>query len=138
MADKTEPVRRMIEAWDKRDIDLMMDQFADGAIFDNVPMDRIQGKEAIRAANAAFMDMIEAAPWKVRNIFEAPNGTVLTERDDIFILKDGRTVNCPVMGAFEINEDNKITHWRDYFDLGDWNRQLGMDPDLGRRSNPAP
>jgi limonene-1,2-epoxide hydrolase len=101
-------------------------------------MDRIQGKEAIRAANAAFMDMIEAAPWKVRNIFEAPNGTVLTERDDIFVLKDGRTVNCPVMGAFEINEDNKITHWRDYFDLGDWNRQLGMDPDLGRRSNPAP
>jgi len=37
------------------------------------------------------------------------------------------------MGAFDVNEQGLITHWRDYFDLGDWNRMMKMDPDFGRR-----
>ena len=61
------------------------------------------------------------------------DGTVLTERSDIFILNDGRRTECRVMGAFTVNDDNLIVHWRDYFDLADWNRQLGADPDFGRK-----
>jgi len=135
MTDKTIPVRNLIQAWAKLDVDFMMAQFVDDAIFENVPMDIIVGKEAIKAAMDAFMQQISAAPWELRNIVEAPNGTVLTERDDIFVLKNGSTVNCPVMGAFEVNDDSLITHWRDYFDLSDWNRQLGLDADFGRRAS---
>ena len=132
--DKTTPVRNLIRSWALRDLDLMMAQFSDAAVFENVPMDLIIGKAAIRAANASFMDLIEAAPWELRNITVTEGGAVMTERVDIFFLKDGRRVAIPVMGAFEVNDDNLITHWRDYFDLADWNRQMRLDPDFGRRS----
>jgi len=133
MVDKTLPVRNMIEAWAKLDMHLMMEQFAEDAIFENVPMEIIVGKAAIQAANGAFMRLIEAAPWEVRNICVTSSGTVMTERQDIFDLKQGRRVSIRVMGAFEVNDENKISQWRDYFDLADWNRQMGMDPDYGRR-----
>jgi len=131
--DKTIAVRNVIAAWEKLDIDLMMDQLTDDAVFENVPMDPIVGKEAIRAANSAFMALCQAAPWKVLNIaVSEATGTVLTERLDMFVLKDGRTVYAPSMGAWTVNDDNKITRWRDYFDLASWNRQMGADPDLAK------
>ena len=131
--DKTIAVRNVIAAWEKLDIDLMMDQLTDDAVFENVPMDPIVGKEAIRAANSAFMALCQAAPWKVLNIaVSEATGTVLTERLDMFVLKDGRTVYAPSMGAWTVNDDNKITRWRDYFDLASWNRKMGADPDLAK------
>lgn len=133
MTDKTQPVRAMIAAWAALDIDRMMEQFADDAVFENVPMEVIVGKEAIRAANGAFLGLVEAAPWEIREIGVLPSGTVVTEREDVFDLKDGRRVSIRVMGAFEVDEGNRITQWRDYFDLADWNRQMNMDTDFGRR-----
>lgn len=133
MSGKTRAVLNLVEAWARRDIDFMMAQFADDAIFENVPMDLIVGKDDIRTANQAFMAMYREAPWEIHHIVEAPDGTVLTERSDIFILNDGRRTECRVMGAFTVNDDNLIVHWRDYFDLADWNRQLGADPDFGRK-----
>jgi len=123
----------MIAAWAALDIDRMMEQFADDAVFENVPMEVIVGKEAIRAANGAFLGLVEAAPWEIREIGVLPSGTVVTEREDVFDLKDGRRVSIRVMGAFEVDEGNRITQWRDYFDLADWNRQMNMDTDFGRR-----
>jgi len=133
VTDKTQPVRAMIAAWAALDIDRMMEQFADDAVFENVPMEVIVGKEAIRAANGAFLGLVEAAPWEIREIGVLPSGTVVTEREDVFDLKDGRRVSIRVMGAFEVDEGNRITQWRDYFDLADWNRQMNMDTDFGRR-----
>ena len=132
--DKTIPVRNLVRSWALRDLDLMMAQFSDDAVFENVPMDLIVGKAAIRAANAAFMDLVEAAPWELRNITVTGGGTVMTERLDVFDLKEGRRVAIAVMGAFEVDGQNLITHWRDYFDLADWNRQMRLDPDFGRRA----
>ena len=133
--DKTTPVRNLIRSWALRDLDLMMAQFSEDAVFENVPMDLIVGKAAIRAANSAFIDLIEGAPWQLRNITVTEGGTVMTERVDIFDLKEGRRVAIRVMGAFEVNDQNLITHWRDYFDLADWNRQMRLDPDFGRRAD---
>lgn len=131
--DKTIPVRAVIEAWALGDLDMMMAQLADDAVFENVPMDPIVGKDAIRAANGAHLALCRLAPWKVLNIAVAEEtGTVLTERLDVFELKDGRTVYAPSMGAWTVNQDNKITRWRDYFDLASWNRQMGVDPDFGK------
>lgn len=131
--DRTIPVKNVIRAWDAGDIELMMDQLTDDAVFENVPMDPIIGKAAIREANMAFLAMCDRAPWKIINmVVSEETGTVLTERLDIFELKDGRTVYAPSMGAWTVNEDNKITRWRDYFDLAQWNRQLGVDADFAK------
>ena len=134
--DKTVPVRRLIDGWAKLDLDYLLDQFAEDAIFENIPMEPIVGKPAIRAALKAFLDLCEAAPWTLINIAVSEQGHVLTERDDIFHLRDGRRVNCPVMGVFEVNDQGLITHWRDYFDLADWNRGLKLEADFGRRNRP--
>lgn len=130
--DKTIPVRNVIEAWRTLDIELMVDQLAEDAVFENVPMDPIVGREAIRTANSAFIAMCNGAPWKILNMVVAEDsGTVLTERLDIFELKDGRTVYCPAMGAWTVDENNKITRWRDYYDGAGWNRMMGADPEFG-------
>lgn len=129
--DRTIPVRNVIKAWETGDIELMMEQLADDAVFENVPMDPIVGKEAIRAANAAHLAQCDQAPWKVFNIaVNEETKTVLTERLDIFQLKDGRTVYAPSMGAWVVNDEGKISRWRDYFDLASWNRQMGVAPDF--------
>jgi len=129
--DRTAPVWSLIRAWEICDLDLMMEQLSDDAVFENVPMDPIVGKEAIRAATAAHMALCNRAPWKIFNIaVNEETGAVLTERIDIFELKDGRTVYSPCMGSWLVNEEGKITVWRDYFDLASWNRQMGADPDF--------
>jgi len=131
--DKTIPVRNLIAAWAKLDLDYMLEQFTENAVFENVPMELIVGKRAIREAMSAFMTLCTAAPWQLKNIAVTERGTVMTERDDIFDLKDGRRVHVRVMGSFDVNDQGLITHWRDYFDLADWNREMKMDPDFGRR-----
>jgi limonene-1,2-epoxide hydrolase len=135
MVDKTQPVRNVLKAWNDCDIALLMEQFEDGARFENVPMNPIVGKDAIRASALAFMEQIESAPWELISIQQTPDGKVLTERDDIFILKGGRRVSVPVMGVFHVNDANRITLWRDYFDLASWNLQMGLDPDFGRATS---
>jgi len=135
--DKTAPVRNLIKAWNTLDLEFLLAQLADDAVFENIPMDPIVGKPAIRAALQAFMSSCRSSPWELKNIAVSERGTVLTERDDVFFLKDGRRVNCLCMGAFEVNASGLITHWRDYFDLADWNRAMKLDPDFARRTHRA-
>ena len=48
---------------------------------------------------------------------------VLNERIDIFTHENGGQITLPVMGTLTV-ENGKITVWRDYFDLGSFERQL--------------
>jgi limonene-1,2-epoxide hydrolase len=49
----------------------------------------------------------------------------MNERVDRFHMKaDGRWVEAPVMGVFEL-EGGKIKAWRDYFDLAGFTGQMG-------------
>ena len=137
MSDKTQAVRNILKAWANCDVELLLEQFAEGARFENVPMDPIVGKDAIRASALAFMEQLESAPWELISFAQTPDGKVLTERDDIFIFKGGRRLSAPVMGVFHVNDENKITLWRDYFDLASWNLQMGLDPDFGRATPAA-
>lgn len=52
---------------------------------------------------------------------------VCTERVDTFI-RNGKTVRHPLMAIFELDEQNLITAWREYFDTSDLARQTGADP----------
>ncbi|MEM9879804.1 MAG: limonene-1,2-epoxide hydrolase family protein, partial [Pseudomonadota bacterium] len=54
----------------------------------------------------------------------AENGNVvMTERIDRFALASGAHIELPVMGIFEV-EGDKITAWRDYFDLAQFSAQM--------------
>jgi limonene-1,2-epoxide hydrolase len=60
--------------------------------------------------------------FRVINI--AANGpVVMTERVDVFKLPH-KSFELRVMGTFEVS-DGKINAWRDYFDLNQFNSQMG-------------
>ena len=56
--------------------------------------------------------------------FSESGGVVLTERVDRFTIGDKR-IELPVMGAFEVDGQGKITAWRDYFDMAQFTKQMG-------------
>jgi limonene-1,2-epoxide hydrolase len=112
-------VRRFCEEWDAVDIPKIVDYFTDDAVYHNMPIQPVQGKDAIKGVIEQFMGAFERSGWEVLNISAAGN-VVLTERIDRFF--GDKNIELPVMGAFEI-KDGKIAAWRDYFDLGVWMKQ---------------
>ncbi|OGO50597.1 MAG: hypothetical protein A2148_04985 [Chloroflexi bacterium RBG_16_68_14] len=120
-SDNIDLIRRFCAAWSKADIPALVDFFTDDALYHNMPVQPVQGKDAIKGLIEQFMAPFERAEFEVRQI-AAAGDVVLTERVDRF-LGGSRTVELPVMGAFEVR-GGKIAAWRDYFDLPSWTRQM--------------
>src|SRR5262249_32389110 len=102
--------------------DSIIDFFTDDAVYHNIPVDPVTGKDAIRNMIAMFTTGVERIEFRVRNI-SADGDVVMTERLDVFTLP-GKTIELPVMGTFELRA-GKIAAWRDYFDLNQYMSQLG-------------
>ena len=118
-----ETVEAFIGHWNACDIDAMMALCADDIVYHNIPMEPIEGAGAMRAMVAGFLGNVSACDWVVHAI--AANGnTVLTERTDGFTFKDGRHAAIRVMGTFDIGADGRITGWRDYFDMLEFQREF--------------
>ena len=118
----TEVVRQLIDAFNAADLDRIMDHFAADAIYHNMPVAAVTGRAAIRSVVQGFMGMASQVDWQLRNIAVTRTGAVLTERVDRFFI-NGKWVELPVMGTFEVT-GSKITAWRDYFDMKQFQTQL--------------
>jgi len=118
----TDHVLKFFAAWEARDLDAILAGLAPDAIYHNIPMSQLTGHDEIRAALAPFLAGANDICWTVHHIAESGAGVVLTERSDVFVMGP-KTVSLPVMGTFEL-KDGLITAWRDYFDLGDFHRQM--------------
>ncbi len=122
MSDALDLVQRFCAAWgDGTDLDTLVDYFTDDAVYHNIPVDPVTGREAIKATIAMFTTGVEKIEFRVRHIVAAGE-IVLTERVDVFEMP-GKTIELPVMGTFEVR-DGKIAAWRDYFDLNQYMSQL--------------
>ena len=119
-SDNIDLVRRFCAAWNDIDIPAILGFFADDAVYHNMPIQPIQGRDAIKGVIEQFTTPFEHCPWEILHI-AAAGDIVLTERVDRFVGAD-KKVELPVMGTFEIR-DGKIAAWRDYFDLQAWARQ---------------
>ena len=125
-SDSIDLVTRFCAAWadgdlDDRHIDALVEFFTDDAVYHNMPLDPVTGKEAIRATIAGFTGGVDSVEFRVDNLSGA-EAVVLTERVDVFTTP-AKTISLPVMGAFEVRE-GKIAAWRDYFDLNQFMSQL--------------
>jgi len=122
-------VRRFCAAWSDgagaRDLAAF---FADNAVYHNIPLAPITGRDAIANTIATFIRPgppgIEAIDFRIINI--AANGpVVMTERVDVFTLPE-KSFELQVMGTFEVI-DGKINAWRDYFDLQQFTSRMGLE-----------
>ena len=114
-------VRNFCDSWAEGDLDAIMAFFTDDAVYHNIPIASVEGKDAIRAAIEGFIGGVDKLEFRVDNIVAAGD-VVLTERVDIFSIP-GTTIDLPVMGAFELR-DGKIAAWRDYFDMNQFMSQM--------------
>ena len=120
-------VCRFCAAWSEdRPTDELAAFFADDAVYHNIPLAPIAGREAIATTIDSFIRPgapgIEGIEFRVVNI--AANGpTVMTERVDVFRILD-KSFELPVMGTFEVSE-GKIRAWRDYFDMNQFTSRMG-------------
>jgi limonene-1,2-epoxide hydrolase len=119
--DATDLVQRFCAVWSKGDLDAIMEFFADDAVYHNIPVDPVTGRDAIRGTIEGFTGGVDSIEFKVRNI-SASGSVVMTERIDVFTFPT-TTIELPVMGTFEVSKD-KITAWRDYFDLNQFMSQI--------------
>ena len=127
MDSPIEVVRRFCAAWsDGMGAGGLAAFFTDDAVYHNIPLAPVIGREAIANNIATFIRPgapgIEGIDFRVINI--AANGpVVMTERLDVFKLPD-RSFELRVMGIFELI-DGKINAWRDYFDMQQFTSQMG-------------
>jgi limonene-1,2-epoxide hydrolase len=115
-------VLNFIAAWEERDIEKILSLMTPDAHYHNIPMQPLQGREAIRGMLSAFLANATKVKWTVHHIAESPAGVVLAERTDDFEMGPKR-LSLRVMGTFEF-KDGLISAWRDYFDLAQFQSQM--------------
>jgi limonene-1,2-epoxide hydrolase len=133
MESPIEVVRRFCAAWaDNVGAAELAAFFTDDAVYHNIPLAPVTGREAIEKNIVSFIRPgkaaapgvvpVESIDFRIINI--AANGpVVMTERVDVFKLPD-KSFELPVMGTFEVR-DGKINAWRDYFDMNQFTSRTG-------------
>jgi limonene-1,2-epoxide hydrolase len=114
-------IREFIGVCVRADPDEFAGYFTEDAVWWNAPWEPVRGRETIRETLRRGATQMAALPWDVRHIV-ADGDIVMTERVDNFKVGETR-VSVPCMGIFELR-DGKIAAWRDYWDLGRFERQL--------------
>lgn len=112
-----------IDAWGNQDLEAIMSAFASDIVYHNIPFKPLEGLDSCRKFIAPFMTAAKNVEFKTSKLAAVGN-TVYTERVDCFEM-GGAKLELPVAGIFDIDNDGKISGWRDYFDAKTWADQGG-------------
>jgi limonene-1,2-epoxide hydrolase len=122
MTNAIDLIQAFCDEWGKgASVDAIVGYFTDDAVYHNIPVDPVTGRDAIKSTIQMFTTGVDRVEFRVHHI-AAAGDVVLTERVDAFFFPD-KTIELPVMGTFEVR-DGKIAAWRDYFDLNQYMSQL--------------
>lgn len=113
----TDVVDHFIAAIERHDLEHALTHLTDDCEYDNVPMGKVIGRDAVRATLGPFMAGFEEIVWDVTHQVSTGNldqGVVMNERLDRF-RKGDRWLELPVAGLFVVRH-GQIALWRDYFD----------------------
>ena len=120
--DAEKVVTEFCNAWPRKNIDELLGFFTDDAVYHNIPLEPAKGKAAIKGVINQFLPMAKSLHFKV--LHSAGSGNIVfNERVDIFDLGNGKSIQLPVAGVFEVT-GNKISAWRDYFDMSMYTKQM--------------
>jgi limonene-1,2-epoxide hydrolase len=120
MHDPETVVRSFFAAWPRRNMEEVLGYFTDDALYHNMPLEPVTGKDGIREILNMFLfaDDLEAELLHVATL----GNVVFTERVDRMTMA-GKRVVLPCAGVMEIR-DGKIAAWRDYFDVNQFMSQM--------------
>ncbi|HTY34389.1 nuclear transport factor 2 family protein [Mycobacterium sp.] len=110
-----ELVTEFCKLWASPDPDELAGYFTEDAVYHNIPMQPLQGRQAIRDFIAGFLAGFDGIDFNVHRQI-SDGALVMNERTDVMRRKDGEPIPLPVMGVFEVRDD-RIAAWRDYFDM---------------------
>ena len=117
ISDPGDFVTKFIENIEQSHFTAAMEMVADDCEYDNVPITKVFGREAIVNILSGFLASASKVEWLVHHQVangDMEHGVVMNERTDRFEI-DGRWVEFDIAGLFVIS-DGKIALWRDYFD----------------------
>lgn len=116
MGDSAESVvRKFMDTWPRGDLDEIVAFFSDDAVYTDGPRGTSRGAEAIRAEMSSTLEMVPSTTAEVKNLV-ASGELVMVERVDIFEMA-GKTFDVEVTGVFEVDNEGRISRWRDYYDM---------------------
>ncbi len=115
-------VTNFIKAIERKDLDAAMALTAADISYENMPIDPIVGREAVAKAIGRFVGGASEVDWRIERSVESGR-VVINERVDRFKIGDG-WLELPCAGFFEVDDNDQITLWRDYFDMGSYQRQM--------------
>lgn len=121
MNNNEQIIRDFAAAWSRLDAGELASYFTEDAVYHNIPMEVIVGRENIRGFLTEFLRDTSGITFEIRHQISSGN-LVFNERVDHSIW-GGKKVALPVAGVFEL-ENGKIKAWRDYFDMEMFNKAL--------------
>ncbi|MGA0035509.1 MAG: limonene-1,2-epoxide hydrolase family protein [Ilumatobacteraceae bacterium] len=116
-----ETVNTFMNHIESKDVNAAADLLAADISYENMPIDPVVGRDAVRQVLEGFLGSAGEVEWKVLSEWEV-GSTVINERLDRFHIGGG-WLELPVAGFFQVT-DGLITLWRDYFDMGSYMSQF--------------
>lgn len=132
--DHEATVRKYYAAWLRDDLEGLLDLCTDDVVAVNVPIGPVNGKEAVRTFFNKFARGMSDKRYDVERII-ATGDVALVEGVENYT-KNDKTVSLPYMSVFKFKGE-KISEWRDYFDIQTVYRQLGLPLDGSRPPRPT-
>ena len=123
--DPSEFVTQFIENIEHSRFTAAMDMVSDNCEYDNVPFNKVFGKDAIVSVLSEFLAASTRVEWLIHHQVSSgdmQHGVVMNERTDRFEIDD-RWIELNIAGLFVVSE-GKIALWRDYFDRDSFTKAL--------------
>ena len=113
--DTTTMLRAFCDAVERRDGKRFADLFTEDGVYHNVPMEQVQGREAIRDLVASWLEQMGEIDFRFDHLM-IEGDLIVMERADLLLGAGGTTRELGVMGIMELR-GGQIAAWREYFDL---------------------
>jgi limonene-1,2-epoxide hydrolase len=109
-------VERMLHAYERRDLDEMLDCFTEDAVYQpmTIHMERAEGKPAIHKMLSEWFTFMSDISVDIHRSM-SDDVRVMHERTDTAMVR-GREEVTPVASVFDM-ENGRISGWREYFDM---------------------
>ena len=125
ITDPSDFVTRFIENIEQSHFSAALNMVSDDCEYDNVPITKVFGKEAMIQVLSDFLAAATKVEWLIHHQVSSgdmEHGVVMNERTDRFEI-DGRWIELDIAGLFVVS-NGKIALWRDYFDRESFTKAL--------------